>query len=68
MPKNTITHQGKLYYSQATAAKLLGITISALKTLIIPETFEWCNFKENGVIWVSAQSVTDYRKRREAKN
>ncbi len=67
MPKNTITHQGKLYYSQATTAKLLGITISALKALIIPEAFDWCNFKENGVVWISAQSVKDYRNRRDAK-
>ncbi len=34
-PKNSITQQGKVYYSQVTAAKMLGMTISVLRKRLL---------------------------------
>lgn len=38
-------HEGKLYYSMPAAARLLGTTTPKLKQLLIPEGFEWANFR-----------------------
>lgn len=57
-------HEGKLYYSMPAAARLLGTTTPKLKQLLIPEGFEWANFRVNGPIWVSAESIAGYLSRR----
>ena len=54
-PKITITREGKLYYSLTTTAKSLGITKANLNKLMSSEGLEWCNFKENGPIWISSK-------------
>ena len=68
MKKQIITHEGRLYYSLSVAAKTLKITSTALNKLIISEGLEWSNFRANGPIWISAQSITAYCERQSAKN
>ncbi len=63
--KTQMMHEGKLYYSVATAAKLLGISKPKLKQLIEPEGIEYCNVRANGSIWVSAQDINSFLRRRE---
>ena len=63
--KTQMMHQGKLYYSVAAAAKLLGISRPKLKQLIGPEGIEYCNVRANGAIWVSSQDINSYLRRRE---
>ena len=58
---NSINHEGSLYYSEETAAKMLGITKPALKKIMISDCLDWCNFKENGPIWISVSSINLYR-------
>lgn len=58
--KNSINYEGQLYYSQAAAAKILGLTKAELKS-IMGENLEWCNFKVNGPIWITALSIKEYR-------
>ena len=67
MQKKTITREGKLYYSLTTAAKTLGITSVTLNKLISSEGLEWSNFRENGPIWISVQSIKAYRGRQSAQ-
>ncbi len=64
---NSIYHEGKLYYSVVATAKLLGITKPRLKQIMASESLEWCNFMENGPIWISASSVEIYRKQHLSK-
>ncbi|NOT13356.1 MAG: hypothetical protein HOP23_16245 [Methylococcaceae bacterium] len=58
--KNSINHSGQLYYSEAAAAKILGLIKAELKG-IMGENLEWCNFKVNGPIWIAALSINKYR-------
>jgi hypothetical protein len=62
--KTQTMHEGKLYYSMPAAARLLGTTTPKLKKLLIPEGFEWTNLRENGPIWVGAESIAGYLSRR----
>ena len=62
--KNSTSRDGKLYYSEATAAKILEMTKPALKNIIISEQLEWCNFRENGPIWITASSINSYLKQK----
>lgn len=65
--KTQVMHEGKLYYSVAAAAKLLGTTSPKLKQIMVPEGFEWTNFRVNGPIWISAESIVSYMRRKVAK-
>jgi hypothetical protein len=65
--KTQMMHEGKLYYSMPAAAKLLGTTTTKLKQIIEPEGIEYCNFRVNGPLWVSAQDLVSYLRRRDAK-
>lgn len=58
-------HEGKLYYSAPAAARLLGTTTTKLKQIIGPESIEYRNFCVNGALWVSAQDLADYLRRRD---
>jgi hypothetical protein len=60
-----IVHEGKLYYSLAEAARLLGTTTGKLKEIIGPEGIEYRNFRVNGRMWVSALDLANYLRRRE---
>lgn len=63
--KQQTIHEGKLYYSVAHSAAKLGTTVTKLKQSMIEMELEWTNFRENGPIWISAQSIVDYAKRRD---
>jgi hypothetical protein len=65
--KTQMLHDGKLYYSMPAAARLLGTTTTKLKQIIGPEGIEYCNFRVNGPLWVSAQDLASYLRRRESK-
>ncbi len=65
--KTQMMHEGKLYYSMPAAAKLLGTTTTQLKQIIEPEGIEYCNFRVNGPIWVSATDLANYLRRRDQK-
>jgi hypothetical protein len=65
--KTQMMHEGKLYYSMSAAARLLGTTTTKLKVIMIPEGFEWANFRVNGPIWISAESIASYTRRKAAK-
>jgi hypothetical protein len=65
--KTQLMHEGKLYYSVAATARLLGTTTPKLRQLIIPEGLEWANFRINGPIWISAESVASYLRRRQSQ-
>ncbi len=60
-------HEGKLYYSLPAAARALGTTTTKLKQLIEPEGIEYRNFRVNGVLWVNAQDIVKYLRRRDRK-
>lgn len=63
--KNQILHEGKLYYSMAHTAATLGTTVPKLKRTMVEIGLDWGNFRDNGPIWISAQSIVDHLKRRE---
>lgn len=63
--KTQIMFEGKLYYSMSAAARLLGTTTTKLKQIIGPEGIEFRNIRVNGPIWVSAQDIASYMRRRE---
>lgn len=65
--KTQKVHEGKLYYSMPAAAKLLGTTTTKLKQIIEPEGIECRNFRVNGVLWVNAQDIVSYMRRRDHK-
>jgi hypothetical protein len=65
--KNQILHEGKLYYSMGHTAATLGTTVPKLKRTMIETGLDWANFRDNGPIWISAQSIVDYLKRSEQK-
>ncbi len=67
MAKNTIMHEGKRYYSVSTVAKLLSTTPGKVRELINHEGFEWSNFRANGPIWVGADAVDVYLRRKPKK-
>lgn len=54
LAKSLILHDGRLFYSVSAAAKLLGTSPAKLRKL---EGLEWENFKANGKLWISAESV-----------
>lgn len=61
--KQHMVHEGKLYYSMAVTAGMLGITKPKLMQILNSEGFDWANFRDNGPIWVSAESIGAYQKR-----
>lgn len=63
--KSQMMHEGKLYYSIAATAGLLGTTAPKVKQLMVPEGLEWANFRVNGPIWISAESIAAYSRRRD---
>lgn len=65
--KTQMLHEGKLYYSMPAAARLLGTTTTKLKQIIGPEAIEYCNFRINGPLWVNAQDIANYVRRRDQK-
>ncbi|MFA7399645.1 MAG: hypothetical protein WCZ98_04095 [Sideroxydans sp.] len=64
--KNQVVHEGKIYYSMAATARLLGTTTTKVKQLIVPEGLEWTNIRVNGPIWIGAESIASYLKRKQA--
>jgi hypothetical protein len=66
MPAKTqILHEGKLYYSLVAAARLVGTTTTGLKKIIGAEGLEHCNLRVNGPLWVNAQDIESYLRRRD---
>lgn len=65
--KTQMMHEGKLYYSMAAAARLLGTTTTKLKQIIGPEGIEYCNFRVNGPLWVSASDIANFLRRCDQK-
>lgn len=63
--KTQMMHDGKLYHSMPAAARLLGTTTTKLKQIIEPEGIECCNFRVNGTLWVNAQDLASYLRRRD---
>ncbi len=62
--RSQVIHNGKLYYSMTASARLLGTTVSKLRQAMIPEGLEWTNIRVNGPIWISADSLESYRRRK----
>lgn len=62
--KNQIIHEGKVYYSFAAAARLLGTTTPKLKQILIPEDIEFLNLRVNGPLWVSADDLIRFIERK----
>lgn len=67
LAKTQMMHEGKLYDSMPAAARLLGTTTAKLKQIIGPEGIEYCNFRVNGPLWLSAQDLAGYLHRRDQK-
>lgn len=65
--KTHMMHDGKLYFSMPAAAKLLGTTTTKLKQIVAPEGIEYRNFRVNGALWVNAQDLEAYLRRRAQK-
>ena len=61
--KQQVTHEGQLYYSVPLVAKLLGTSATKVRRLMLAEGLEWMNFRENGPIYISADSYNAYRLR-----
>ncbi|WP_290525962.1 hypothetical protein [Alcanivorax sp.] len=61
--KGTVTHEGKQYHSMSIAAKLLGISQPQLKKIMVQEDFDWQNFRDNGPIYIAADSIEGYRQK-----
>jgi len=61
--KQHMMHEGKLYYSMAHTAAMLGTTTPKLKQFMVAEGLDWANFRVNGPIWISAESIVAYQKR-----
>jgi len=65
--RNQKVHEGKIYYTVAATARLLGTTAPKVRQLMIPEGLEWTNFRVNGQVWISAESITAYLRRKNNK-
>jgi hypothetical protein len=65
--KTHMLHEGKLYYSMPAAARLLATTTTKLKQIIGPEGIEYCNFRINGPLWVSALDIDNFLRRQNQK-
>ncbi len=65
--KPQVVHEGKIYYSVPLTAKLLGTTTTKVRQLIEPEKLDWQNFRVNGGIYISAESIVAYMRRREKR-
>ncbi len=65
--KTQIVHDGKIYYSVPATAKLLGTTTPKVRQLMEPEKLDWQNFRVNGGIYISAESIIAYMRRREKR-
>ena len=56
MPKQIIK-DGKLFYSVADAAKVLGVTKSTVQELMAADLLEWGQMRLNGPLIVDAKSI-----------
>ncbi len=62
----TTTHDGKLYMTVSEAAKSLKTTATKIRALMGSEDLYWTQLRTNGKLWVSAESVADYKRRKNA--
>ena len=62
----TTTHEGKLYMTVSEAAKSLRTTATKIRALMGSEDLYWTQLRTNGKLWVSAESVADYKRRKNA--
>lgn len=62
--KQHTVHKGKLYYSMTLTAAMLNTTTTKLKQIMVAEGLDWANFRINGPIWISAESVVAWKARR----
>ena len=62
----TTTHEGKLYMTVSEAAKSLKTTATKIRALMGSEDLYWTQLRTNGKLWVSAESVADYKRRKNA--
>lgn len=62
----TTTHDGKLYMTVSEAAKSLKTTATKIRALMGSEDLYWTQLRTNGKLWVSAESVADYKRRKKA--
>lgn len=65
--KNSMGRNGKIYHSVPETARLLGTTTTKLKQFAHAEGLEFENFKANGKLWISDESVQAYLRRQKAK-
>ena len=52
-----IVHEGHTYYSVSEAAKFLGTTTPKVREMMGNGILEWAQFRENGKLFVSSQSL-----------
>lgn len=64
--KNSMSHEGKVYYTVPCVARMLGTTTTKLKQIAEAEGLEFQNFRVNGRLWISAKSVDEYTRRQKA--
>ena len=62
----TTTHDGKLYMTVSEAAKSLKTTATKIRALMGSEDLYWTQLRTNGKLWVSAESVADYKRQKNA--
>jgi hypothetical protein len=63
--KKNVLFEGKLYYSVVAAAKIIGTTSTKLKKIMTSVGLEVENFRVNGPLWISTESLVAYQKRQD---
>jgi hypothetical protein len=60
-----IVHEGRTYYSVGATARILSTTPKKVKEMMGRGDLEWTQFRDNGPLFVTADSIVGYQKRQQ---
>jgi len=65
--RDTVNHDGKVYFTVGGASRAIGTTTAKVRALMGQGLLEWAQFKVNGKLMVSSESLVAYMKTRPIK-
>ena len=60
--RDTVNHDGKVYFTVGGASRAIGTTTAKVRALMGRGLLEWAQFKVNGKLMVSSESLVAYMK------
>lgn len=60
-----VIHKGKTYYSVGETARILSTTAIKVKEMMGRGDLEWTQFRVNGRLFITAESIVGYKKRQD---